>query len=256
MVQIPHQIPRVHNSVQYALHLCSALASQGLTVWRGLSPLCTWVFPRGGWTSCWIGLQVRAHPYAMRMLSRATTQAETTDRKRGRTEASTGDFWPFFKNSHCLYAKSLRIWKPYQVGSNAIYSLLTMTRSRYLQKCLRQGNACRDTAQNILPASNNPQGRDSPDRTGCACIHHPSTDFSGDSLNSQRPLSPSTSRDKEFHRACSGVWRATLVFTLKPPTHWFPSCACTGRDGENHSLFSITLALRSCLRLSCHPFSS
>ena len=106
------------------------------------------------------------------------------DRKHGRTEASTGDFWPFFKNSHCLYAKSLRIWKPYQLGSNAIYGLLTMTRSRYLEKCLRQGNACRDTAQNILPASNNLQGRDCLDHPGCAGVHQPFTDFSDDSLNS------------------------------------------------------------------------
>lgn len=70
----------------------------------------------------------------MRKLNRAAT--ETTDRKHGRTEASTGDFWPFFKNSHCLYAKSLRIWKPYQLGSNISYALLTMTRSRYLEKYL------------------------------------------------------------------------------------------------------------------------
>lgn len=45
-------------------------------------------------------------------------------------------FLTFFKNSHCLYAKSLRIWKPYQLGSNISYALLTMTRSRYLEKCL------------------------------------------------------------------------------------------------------------------------
>lgn len=96
----------------------------------------------------------------------------------------------FLKNSHCLYAKSPRIWKPYQLGSNAIYAFLTMTRSRYLQKCLRQGNACRDTAQNILPASNNLQGRDCLDHAGCACVRQPSTDFSGDSLNFQRSLSP------------------------------------------------------------------
>lgn len=63
-------------------------------------------------------------------------QQKQQDRKHGRTEASTGDFWPFFKNSHCLYAKSLRIWKPYQLGSNISYALLTMTRSRYLEKCL------------------------------------------------------------------------------------------------------------------------
>lgn len=43
---------------------------------------------------------------------------------------------PFLKNSPCLYAKSLRIWKSYQLGSSISYALLTMTRSRYLEKCL------------------------------------------------------------------------------------------------------------------------
>lgn len=87
-----------------------------------------------------------------------------------------------------------------------------MTRRRHLQKHLRQGNACRDTAQNILPASNNLQDRDCQDHTGCACIQQPSTDFSGDSLNAQRPLSPSTSHGKEFRRACTQCLKSHLGF--------------------------------------------
>ena len=58
---------------------------------------------------CQIGVQVRADTYTVRLFSRAAIQAETTGRKRGRAQASTGEFWPFLKISHCLYAKSLRI---------------------------------------------------------------------------------------------------------------------------------------------------
>lgn len=256
-VQILDQILGVHNSEQYAIHLCGTLASEWQAVWRVLFPFCTQVFPRGGWTSCQTGVQVRADTYAVRMLSRAATQAEKADRKCGRTEASTEEFWSFLKNSHCLYAKSPRIWKLYQLRSNAIYALLTMTRSRYLKKRLRQGNACRETAQNILPASNTLQGRDHLDHTSCVCVHQPSTDFSGDSLNSQRPLSPSTSCVKQFHRACTRCLKSHLGFcpeTSYPLVsfmclHWkrwwkpFPVLPLPGTQGLPLSLL-------------CHLFSS
>lgn len=42
----------------------------------------------------------------------------------------------------------------------------------------KQGNACRDTAQNILPASHNLQGSDCLDHMGCVCVYQPFTDFS------------------------------------------------------------------------------
>lgn len=123
----------------------------------------------------------------------------------------------FFKNSHCLYAKSLRIWKLYQLASNAIYAFLTMTRSRYLEKHLRQGNACRDAAQNTLPASNNLQGRDCLAHTGWVYVHQSFTDFSDDSLNSWRPLSPSTSHGKEFHRDHTWCLKSHLGFCPATP---------------------------------------
>lgn len=166
MVQTLDQILRVHNSARHALHLHGTLASEGQVVQRVPFPLCTWVFPHEAGTSCQTRALVGADTCAVRMLSRAITQVGITDRKSGGTGASTRHFWPFLKNGHCLYAKSPRIWKLYQLGSNAIYALLTMTRSRYLQKPLRQGNTCRETAQNILSATG--QGPPGPHRL-CLC---------------------------------------------------------------------------------------
>lgn len=84
---------------------------------------------------------------------------------------------------------------------------------------------------------------------GCVCVYQPFTDFSDESLNAWRPLSPSNSCGKEFTEPI-GFWRIILGCALKLLTHWFPSCACTERSAENCLLFPIVPALRGCLPLS------
>lgn len=271
MVQTLDQILRVHDSAQHALHLHGTLAPEGQVVRRVSLALCTWVFPHEVGTSCQTRAQVGADTYAVRMLSRATTHVEITDRKSGGTEASTQHFWPFLKNGHCLYAKSPRIWKLYQLGSNAIYALLAMTRSRwYLQKRLRQGNTCRETAQNILPDTG--QGPPGPHRLWlCSLALH---QFLWWLLKISETLSPSTSHGKDLHRACTWCLKSHLGFCPETSCHlvsfmylhwkrlWkpFPILHHPGTQRLPSSLLSPLLQLEELyflflVRKKYHPFA-
>lgn len=102
-----------------------------------------------------VGVQVRAGTSAVRMLS--------GNRRKWQIGNVAGESHPweisglFYIYIH-VYIKiaavcmpSLRECKSHISSDQVpIYIFLTMTRSRHLDKCLKQGNACRDTAQNIL----------------------------------------------------------------------------------------------------------
>lgn len=101
-----------------------------------------------------------------------------------------------------------------------------MTRSRYLEKCIRQGNACRDIAQNILPASNNLQSRDCLDHVVSVCVHQTFAGSSDDFLNSWRPLLLYISCGREFYR--DYAWCLKSHLSCYPETsHLLVSFMCS-----------------------------
>lgn len=77
-------------------------------------------------------------------------QQETAARKRGRTEHPREILAFLLKIATVCMPSPQEYNNHISWDQMPISTFLTMTRNRHLDKCLRQGNACRDTAQNIL----------------------------------------------------------------------------------------------------------
>lgn len=80
---------------------------QGAVVWRGLVPLCTWVFLHGGWNLCELRVEVRQIHVQWGSSTELQQEQQIGNMAGQRHPLEISDL--FFKNSNCLYAKSLRI---------------------------------------------------------------------------------------------------------------------------------------------------